>query len=495
MMNTEQPQDLNYVSGRQHNLPNGQLRQSGLPTHDDTLLATNQRKYTRSSSIQRMLETIIVERNKGKQDEDYVLVHCSAEAFWTSIFSKYFLSQSVHETESDSRDDLLFFVRNCNTAVQTRYGSSSNLYDQQKDVVQVFRKDSKNLPSLGDLGYNWEETVYLNLILQQFEYSLTCAVCSRTGDQELQILKKSTQKVYASPSQRSMESKGTGESLAYPNIYFTVDNFEEVFEDIVIRDSEMVCVELVATDRHGDFQAVIFIGSIRYEALRNVFDSKQSSLSARMKQSFSWGTQNQKIDTRRTEFIRMRGPHGKGHAEMAISRQKGVPDTPLATPLTTPRATPRATPLTTPDITPCPSPDREKPPPFPDSSSDASCPNNQQNTYHAEKRRYSEITPGSKSSFKWALGGLSKSQSATDQVGLCSNDTGEVEAKSISEELHQHPGTGLFGRSLGQAWHWFKEQRRAASIGLNTRLTYVTLPWHRIIGDVLDKRQSPVLSF
>ena len=67
-----------------------------------------------------------------------------------------------------------------------------------------------------------------------------------------------------------------------------------------------------------------------------------------------------------------------GHAEMAISRQKGVPDTPLATPLTTPRATPRATPLTTPDITPCPSPDREKPPPFPDSSSDASCPNNQQ---------------------------------------------------------------------------------------------------------------------
>ena len=36
------------------------------------------------------------------------------------------------------------------------------------------------------------------------------------------------QKVYASPSKRQMDSKGTGEELTYPNIFFTVDNFEEV---------------------------------------------------------------------------------------------------------------------------------------------------------------------------------------------------------------------------------------------------------------------------
>jgi len=35
-------------------------------------------------------------------------------------------------------------------------------------------------------------------------------------------------KVYASPSRRDMESKGTEEKITYPNIYFTVDNFEDV---------------------------------------------------------------------------------------------------------------------------------------------------------------------------------------------------------------------------------------------------------------------------
>lgn len=36
------------------------------------------------------------------------------------------------------------------------------------------------------------------------------------------------QKVYASPSRRSMEFKGTEEQIAYPDIFFTVDNFDEV---------------------------------------------------------------------------------------------------------------------------------------------------------------------------------------------------------------------------------------------------------------------------
>lgn len=38
----------------------------------------------------------------------------------------------------------------------------------------------------------------------------------------------SEQRVYPSPSKRRMDSKGTEEEMAYPNIYFAVDNFEEV---------------------------------------------------------------------------------------------------------------------------------------------------------------------------------------------------------------------------------------------------------------------------
>ena len=36
------------------------------------------------------------------------------------------------------------------------------------------------------------------------------------------------QRVYPSPSKRQMDSKGTHEEIAYPNIYFTVDNFDDV---------------------------------------------------------------------------------------------------------------------------------------------------------------------------------------------------------------------------------------------------------------------------
>jgi len=40
----------------------------------------------------------------------------------------------------------------------------------------------------------------------------------------------------------------------------------------------MVCVELVASDRHGSIQGVIFLGSIRYDALKKVYDARVSAL-------------------------------------------------------------------------------------------------------------------------------------------------------------------------------------------------------------------------
>lgn len=51
---------------------------------------------------------------------------------------------------------------------------------------------------------------------------------------------------------------------------------EKVFGDIMVRDGEMVCVELVANDRDGTVQGVIFLGSIRYDALKKVYDARVS---------------------------------------------------------------------------------------------------------------------------------------------------------------------------------------------------------------------------
>lgn len=39
----------------------------------------------------------------------------------------------------------------------------------------------------------------------------------------------------------------------------------------------MVCVELVASDKTNTFQGVIFQGSIRYEALKKVYDNRVSA--------------------------------------------------------------------------------------------------------------------------------------------------------------------------------------------------------------------------
>ena len=40
------------------------------------------------------------------------------------------------------------------------------------------------------------------------------------------------QQVYASPSRHSMESKGKGAEMCYPNLFFTVDDFDQVSQMI-----------------------------------------------------------------------------------------------------------------------------------------------------------------------------------------------------------------------------------------------------------------------
>lgn len=86
--------------------------------------------------------------------------------------------------------------------------------------IEVYRRESRKLP-IGDPDVDWEETVYLNLILHeviiafsiavhilifsklirlcvcyQFEYTLTCAICTRTSPKDLQVLRRHSQVLY-----------------------------------------------------------------------------------------------------------------------------------------------------------------------------------------------------------------------------------------------------------------------------------------------------------
>ncbi|KAG8038219.1 hypothetical protein G9C98_006546 [Cotesia typhae] len=234
--------------------------------------------------LELLLEEINFQRTKEmrqllKDDSGFVVLPNTT--YWMDLFVRYFLFQGEHRIDDD---DLLFFVRKKHIKTSSRY------MPKFETEVEVFRKDSKKLP-IGDPDIDWEETVYLNLVVHQFNYTLTLAICTRTSPKELQVLRRHSQKVYASPSRRRMDAKGDLEEMTYPHICFMVDNFDEVFCDILVRDGEMVCVEL-------------------------------SSLSTKMAQRMTFGLFSG-ASSQRIEFVRMKGPQGKGHAEMAVTKPKG----------------------------------------------------------------------------------------------------------------------------------------------------------------------------
>ncbi|XP_062582134.1 uncharacterized protein KIAA0930 homolog [Saccostrea cucullata] len=406
-----------------------------------------------SDSFQEMMRAIKTERTKESLtiSTDGFEMMDDSTSFWTDLFTKYFIDPS--RVPDDQRDDMLFYVRKTH--------NPKNKSFTFRPEIEVYRRDSKTLPSLEDKTIDWEETVYMNIISHQLVYTATCAVCTRTSEQHLQILKKFSQRVYPSPSKRRMDDKGTEEELTYPNIYFTVDNFEEAFGDIMVRDGEMVCVELTATDRHGRVQGVIFLGSVRYEVLKKVYDARLS-LTSKMMQTMSLGMIKQ---NKRVEFVRMRGPKSKGHAEIAVSRVPGSgPETPNK--------------------------ENFRLEDF----------NNEQEANEQNQYTHRRMSDPSESFGSFVRGGirrlsLKKSRSETENVNAGIENCQEVEATTLQNELERSThANGFLGKAFGQAWMLFKEQKRATSVALNAYLTYVTLPWHWIIADLIEAQQRPVLT-
>ena len=103
-------------------------------------------------------------------------------------------------------------------------------------MIFFCRRDSRKLP-IGDPDVDWEETVCLNLVIHLFDYKITLAICTRTSPNNLQVLRRASQKVYASPSHRRMDSKSDGEEMIFPYVCFSVDNFDEAFSDIMVNSA------------------------------------------------------------------------------------------------------------------------------------------------------------------------------------------------------------------------------------------------------------------
>ncbi|XP_028133731.1 uncharacterized protein KIAA0930 homolog isoform X2 [Diabrotica virgifera virgifera] len=413
--------------------------------------------------LEQLLEEINFQRTKEmrqllKDESGFVMLQ--GTTYWTDLFVRHFLFQN--ESTMDC-DDLLFFVRKKHVKGSPRY------LPKFETEVDVFRKDSRKLP-IGDPDIDWEETVYLNLIIHQFEYTLTLAICTRTSPKELQVLKRHSQKVYASPSRRRMDTKGEVEEITYPHICFMVDNFDEVFHDILVRDGEMVCVELLAADRAGTIQGVIFLGSIRYDALKKVYDARQSSLSTKMAQRMTFGLFSSST-AQRCEFVRMKGPQGKGHAEMAVTKPKGSG---VETPTSEPGFC--ATDMWDSDW-------EEDPEDF---------------YVYRNQRRLSDPSANINNFIRggWKSKLDVKARSESEGLDALDNGVSEIEAGDLRDELDDGAYNPLWTmRGFTQTFHFWKENKRAQSVPLNAFLTYITLPWWSIAKDILDHREGPILTF
>uniref|UniRef100_A0A3B4ZEV8 Uncharacterized protein n=1 Tax=Stegastes partitus TaxID=144197 RepID=A0A3B4ZEV8_9TELE len=106
-----------------------------------------------------MLKAITDERNRLNSRQEISGLGCFKDdriVFWTWMFSTYFM-----EKWAPRQDDMLFYVRR-----KLSYVSADNT-EGKKVEVEVYRRDSKKLPGLGDPDIDWEESVYLNLILQK----------------------------------------------------------------------------------------------------------------------------------------------------------------------------------------------------------------------------------------------------------------------------------------------------------------------------------------
>jgi Uncharacterized conserved protein (DUF2045) len=231
------------------------------------------------------------------------------------LFQTFFLSNGDYDV-----DDMLYFVK------RQPY-QPSELFIKRKSFGLIgISEDEKLL-------VDWNKTLLLNLITH-LKYTLILSVCKRdmfVGDSSSEgpiVLSQLCRTVYASPDRTQLEKKGIKYETAYPLIYFMLDDFESTFTNLPLFPNQYICVELftqipcddniinsnppLGIRRPGNVhpdEVCLFQGTVSYESLSFVFKNKAKDKVLERRDS---------SDETHFEFILMRGPEGKGQAQLAI---------------------------------------------------------------------------------------------------------------------------------------------------------------------------------
>uniref|UniRef100_A0A0D9XH71 Uncharacterized protein n=1 Tax=Leersia perrieri TaxID=77586 RepID=A0A0D9XH71_9ORYZ len=260
------------------------------------------------------------------------------DKFWHEMLDLFFMRGRISKRREE--DDLVFFVNNMKLH---GYGFNDNMEDPPPFFVRRWA------PMLEKININsgeadWERSFYLNLIAHT-SYTVTVAICSirdlrnrAEKNKSLSPVYKVTKTVYASPSRVNfhLDRRKAVETVpAYPNICFSVDDFDDTFDAVVLSDSEhCYCVILNAHDgaafpedaelktsstnvlsgiNTGSNQEkppkrTLFSGYVSYQNVREAYDAGRSKFGSLL------GHGHTKLDK-----LYMRGPEGRGEVEVAVS--------------------------------------------------------------------------------------------------------------------------------------------------------------------------------
>jgi len=236
-------------------------------------------------------------------------------------------------------DDLLFFVPRDPLGPQPQPDTEPG----SKFFVVRKHGDAKHkLPRRGDLSINWRDTYFLNIITNHLKYTLIMEVSFRkharpSASPQMTESKKQRVEtfVYASPTQVRMDRKEEEVTETYPTIFFAVNDFQEVLQDLTVaEEGELVCVKLLATLPESSTTSLhlsslkkvgfgkkgepitIFSGAVGYEVVRQAFAVEARKLNS--PSTIRWLTRSQNKGNQQV-FLNMKGPAGKGKAQMAVT--------------------------------------------------------------------------------------------------------------------------------------------------------------------------------
>jgi Uncharacterized conserved protein (DUF2045) len=266
------------------------------------------------------------------------------------------------DAKNEVADDILFFVRQHVPSFKSSTGSINDL-----DPVIVKRRVAGQTPSLTDV-IDWKQSFFLNLICQ-LPCTLTVSVCKKgevkskssqifdpsqpsQTDQEKKsgmiAIKRITKKVYASPYKSRMDAKDPATNeCSYPLVYYTINDFEVENLHSILLPNDYLCAELSVTipdnptsaayieatklvseitlDQDLDpfplppnyTKAILFQGAVSFKALSDVY--QQKGIAALNQMRSGWGKKENVQSEPRTEYVLMRGPHGKGQCQGTLA--------------------------------------------------------------------------------------------------------------------------------------------------------------------------------